>query len=30
MKDLQIGLKYTRERIEDAIKVVVRNDEKLI
>lgn len=30
MKDLQIGLKYTRERIEDAIKVVVRNDERLI
>ena len=30
MKDLQTGLKYTRERIEDAIKVVVRNDERLI
>ena len=30
MKDLQTGLKYTRERIEDAIKVVVRNDDRLI
>ena len=29
MKELETGLKYTRERIEDAIKVVVRNDQKL-
>jgi hypothetical protein len=26
---LETGLKYTKERIEDAIKVVVRNDQKL-
>jgi len=30
MKDLQTGLKYTKDRIEDAIKVVVRNDQRLI
>ena len=29
MKELETGLKYTKERIEDAIKVVVRNDQKL-
>ena len=29
MKDLETGLKYTKERIEDAIKVVVRNDQRL-
>ena len=29
MKELETGLKYTKERIEDAIKVVVRNDHKL-